>query len=292
MGNLLDNTIKILRLLLPKNITLSCNIEKNLPLIKGNPIQIQQALINISNNSVQAMGERKGTLKISLCLEENNTHSLSFSSGNCLKLCMEDEGCGMSDDVIDRIFDPFFTTKEPGKGTGLGLSVVHGIIKAHKGEISLKSKQNAGTVICMSFPFVTGESKAGNYVPGSKLHGCERILIVEDEVELSKVIDKSLSKLDYRVTVSSSAKEAFEKIRTNPDKFDIVISDYAMPEMNGIELYEKLCGIRKNFPFIIVTGYMNIDLEKYINETENIEYLKKPVKIHELTNLIRSFFDK
>ena len=295
LGNLLKDVVNIIKMIKTPNIKVSCDIEKDLPLIRGNPTQIQQALINISNNSIQAMREKEGTLKFSLELEKRNPYqnsqNSSFSS-MFIKLCIEDEGCGISDEVINRVFDPFFTTKDTGEGTGLGLSVVHGIMKAHNGEISLESKQNVGTVLCMFFPAADKEPDVINHESVSKLYGFESILIVEDEVELSKVLAKSLSKLNYRVSVSSDSKEAFEKIRKSPEKFDIVISDYAMPGMNGFELYEKISGIRKDLPFIIVTGHMDIDLEKLIADKRNIKYLIKPAGIPDLTNLIRSYFDK
>ena len=290
LEKLLKDTIKIINLLLPPNIKIFCYCESDLPLIRGNKTQIQQALINISNNSIQAMGKKKATLKLTLELEKGNSYQNISIPGLYLKLCIEDEGSGISDQIISRIFDPFFSTKEPGKGTGLGLSVVHGIVKTHNGEISLKSTPNVGTEICMYFPIALEETTVSKKVFKTLLHGVEHILIVEDEVALLNVLNKTLSKLGYRITTALNGIEAFEKIRNSSDRIDLVISDYAMPEMNGIELYEKIENIRKGIPFIIVTGYRNSELKKLINEKENIKYLSKPVNMPELTKLIRSYF--
>ncbi len=138
---LLEDTIKMIKLLLPSNIELSSNIEKHLPMIKGNFAQIQQALINICNNSIHAIGEKKGVLKINLQMDNTSTDSEKY-----IKLSISDNGSGIKDNVMNQIFDPFFTTKKTGEGTGLGLSVVHGIIDNHNGKIEAKSKSNSETI--------------------------------------------------------------------------------------------------------------------------------------------------
>jgi PAS domain S-box-containing protein len=296
LATLLEDTLKITKLILPHNIKLTSNIENNLPLINGNSVQIQQTLLNILNNSVSAMGEIKGTIKITLGLENSNVrknHPNPDTKEKYLKLCIEDEGRGMTDEAINQAFNPFFTTKEPGKGTGLGLSVVHGIVKSHKGEVTINSEIDKGTVLCIFFPAAQDyKEEYPDYVSKVPLKGEESILIVDDETALMDVLNISLSKLGYRITITERTIEALKLVTDSPGSFDLIISDYAMPEMTGIELYNNLSKIKQKCPFILISGYKNINMDSFVRQNKNVVFLKKPLQIADLTHKIRNIFNK
>ena len=293
---LLNNTFKIAKLILPHNIKLKSNIENNLPLIKGNPVQIQQALLNVYNNSIAAMEKKGGTLEITLGLDDSKVCENYFGHSikkKYLKLCIKDEGCGITKEVLSQAFNPFFTTKEPGKGTGLGLSVVHGIVKAHKGEVTIKSEIEKGTTLCMFFPITLDYTKEdGDYISMMPSKGKERILIVDDESALIDVLNISLSKLGYRITATDKTVEALKIITDSPDSFDLIISDFAMPEMTGMQLYNNISKIKPNCRFIVISGYKDVKIDDFIRHNNNVLFLKKPLEIADLTHKIRSLLDK
>ncbi len=142
------------------------------------------------------------------------------------------------------------------------------------------------------FPFVsTKVLKKINNVYQTPQNGTEHILIVDDEKSLSEILKKSLMKFGYKVSISVNPIEALKKVKKAPDKFDLIISDYAMPEITGIELYNKLNKIRINIPFILVTGYIDINLKTELKDKSNTKILYKPLNINALTTEIRNFFD-
>ena len=200
---------------------------------------------------------------------------------------MTDTGPGIDNEIIDKIFDPYFTTKAVGKGSGLGLSIVHGIVQNHNGQIDVKSNEGKGTIIQVLLPMVDN-------VPEAPLlrhqdpegHG-EAILFVDDEAAIVDMNEKILTKLGYRVTITLSSVEALALFKSDPARFDLIITDMTLPKMTGTELAVQIKEIRPDLPIIICTGHnSNLDEQKAL-EMGISAYLTKPISRTELAKRIR-----
>ncbi|MFW5957678.1 MAG: response regulator, partial [Desulfosalsimonas sp.] len=190
------------------------------------------------------------------------------------------------------IFEPYFTTKEKGTGTGLGLSIVHGIIKNHSGHITVYSRPGQGTTFHVYLPLARREeekpsAQSAKQVPG----GTESVLLVDDEQPIVEIQQMILEGLGYRVAARTSSVEALEAFRSNPDKFDIVVTDMVMPNMNGDRLARKLKEIRPDIPVILCTGFSRKpDVSRDNHVIESV--LMKPVGKAEIAKTLRNLLDK
>jgi CheY-like chemotaxis protein len=194
--------------------------------------------------------------------------------------------------MLDRIFDPYFTTKEKDKGTGLGLSVVHGIVKSYKGDIRVYSEPGEGTVFHVYLPVTQSElekEEVDTVAPVQE--GTERILLVDDEEPIVSMEKQMLERLGYDVTERTSSIEALETFRAAPDKFDLVITDMTMPNMNGVQLSQKLLEIRPDIPIIICTGFSEKINYKKAKALGIRGYAMKPVAMGELADKIREVLE-
>jgi CheY-like chemotaxis protein len=158
--------------------------------------------------------------------------------------------------TMQRVFDPFFTTKAQGEGTGLGLSVVHGIVKSHDAAISVSSELGRGTAFQLYFPAREDSVVQAVVDVGSNLRGTgEHVLFIDDERSLAVLGSKILERAGYRVSVHTNAREALEGFRSQPHSYDLIITDWTMPGMNGIDLAAEIHKIRAEIPIILTTGY-------------------------------------
>ncbi len=291
---ILKEVLKLLRASLPTTIQLKESIVSNSGSILADPTQIHQVLMNLCTNAKHAIGEEIGTLSISLSeirvTEEKIIDDCpQIRPGLYLYLEISDTGCGMDELTRLKIFDPFFTTKEKGKGTGLGLAVVHGIIKQHKGEITVTSEPGRGTLFHVYLPVIDEEipSKHARYEEtprGNK----ERILLVDDDTAIAEMMRRTLENLGYFVTISTSSTEALNAYQKNPRDFNLVITDMTMPEMTGIDLTRKLLILRPDLPVILCTGFSETINETSAKSFGICEYIRKPVSKLTLAKAIRS----
>jgi CheY-like chemotaxis protein len=207
-----------------------------------------------------------------------------------LRLDISDTGTGISQDVRDKIFDPFFTTKPTGEGTGLGLSVVHGIVKSLNGFISVSSRSGGGTTFIVYLPVVEMEVEMEEDIMLQNFpRGNEHILLVDDEPAIINSGRARLERLGYRVTAYEKSTEALEIFEKDPEQFDLVLTDYTMPNLTGLELTKGIHKIRKEIPVIICSGYKEV--QKEIEKETNISFLKKPLIIRDLSILLRKMLD-
>ena len=240
MNHIVEEGLKLLRPTLPSTIEIVSESVTNDDIILADPAQMHQILMNLCTNAAHAMREKGGILDIGVfktSLQEGNPMPLPYmNTGEYVVLKVSDTGCGMTPETLNRIFDPFFTTKQPGEGTGLGLSVVHGIIKSHGGYIYCRERTGKGNYISRIFAEdqrgSTSIDKEALPVTGGK----ERILIVDDEDILVELNKQRLSRLGYEVVATTSSMEALAIFRKEPDTFDLVITDYTMPNLTGMDL--------------------------------------------------------
>ena len=208
-------------------------------------------------------------------------------------MTISDTGTGIDQSLIDKIFDPYFTTKELGKGTGLGLSVVHGIVKDHGGDIRVYSEVDKGTVFHVYLPLLEDATDSITTTENRKYPtGSERILLVDDEVAIVRMVQTMLEKQGYHVTAITSSLDALDAFRANPSDFDLVISDRGMPNMTGEQLAMELISIEPAIPIIICTGFSDENDENRAREIGVKGILKKPVGRGDLAEMVRRVLDE
>ena len=289
---LISEALKMLRATLPASIEIRQLIEKDAGYINADPTQIHQVLLNLSTNASYAMRDEGGILDISLSsvdLDEDTSklHS-NFQPGPYLKLSVGDTGQGMDPKFVNRIFDPYFTTKEKGEGTGLGLAVVHGIVKSHGGVLSIESQPRKGTTFHLFFPIIKGRTEPQISAEDPlQYNGRGRILFIDDEEVIADLGKKMLMKLGYEVEALTSSPEALALFRTQPDHFDLVMTDMTMPKMTGEKLAKEIMTIRPDIPIILCTGYSEHITEEKAKQLGIKEFAMKPIRIHDIATTIR-----
>jgi len=294
--NIIKEASKLIRSTIPKTIDIQQNIQADCSMIKADPTQIHQVVMNLSINAYHAMADTGGELKLDLTEKELTTEDIMDSDmipGTYACLTISDSGVGMDKEVMEKIFDPFFTTKEKSKGTGMGLSVVHGIVKKLNGSIRVSSEPGKGTEFIIYFPVeknIFEKQKTQNQTPirGGKEH----ILFIDDEEPILELGVIVLERLGYQVTAHVSSIEALETFRKNYDKFDIVITDMSMPNMGGDRLAAELIKIRPEIPILICTGFSENMSEEKAAVIGVKGILFKPIIMKDLAWKIRKVLDE
>jgi CheY-like chemotaxis protein len=193
-----------------------------------------------------------------------------------------------------RIFEPFFTTKEKDRGTGLGLSMVYGIVRQHKGHVSVESEIGKGTEFVIMLPCVKAgvvEEQFGGQESISQ-GGNETVLLVEDEESLRSLIERMLRNNGYRVFSAARPNEAVALFDTHRSEIDLLLTDIVMPGINGPELYNKLSRKAPTLPVLFMSGYTDKALLEEVLLQTNAPFLQKPFRAHELGEKVREVLDR
>ena len=294
--SVLKEVLKLSRSTIPTNINLIQNIQKDCGLVMADPTQVHQIAINLITNAYHAVEAVGGDIIIRLketSIGREIPPNTTLKSGPYAMLTVTDTGCGIDPNVIDRIFEPYYTTKEQGKGTGLGLAVVYGLVKDHRGDITVISEVDKGTTFTVYLPLTEKKKNIASVNMLETLDGGhERILLVDDEASVLRLEKQMLERLGYQVTVRNCSKEALEVFKSDPNAYDLVVSDMTMPNITGDQLAKEIMSIKPNIPIIICTGYS----EKLNQETAHAQgisgFLKKPVEKTVLAKMVRKVLDE
>ena len=294
---IIKEILKMLRSTLPSTIELKQSIPVGTGEVMSDPVQIQQILMNLCTNAAQAMEEAGGVLSVAMKVVEIDDLTangyMGISPGRYQRLSVSDTGVGMEKDVLDRIFDPFFTTKEIGKGTGMGLSMVHGIVADSGGTITVYSEPGQGTTFHVYLPLVNGNSTKKPPPSSHDLpRGNETILFVDDEPTIVDIGKKTLSRLGYQVKGFTSARKAFEALKAAPEDFDLLITDYTMPGMTGVQLAKQVSAVKADMPIIICTGFAERLNAKSAQEINVSRLVNKPLAASEISRIVRKVLDR
>jgi CheY-like chemotaxis protein len=298
MTPIIKESLKLLRSSLPATIEIrqENTLGNNRDLVLADQTQLHQVLMNLGTNAAHAMRANGGALRVNLTEFEVDTTFVSrhpnLRPGPYLKLTVTDTGHGMEPAVMERIFDPYFTTKDVGEGTGMGLAVVQGIVHSHGGEITVYSEPGRGTAFHVFLPRFEGDTNHEEKTEDVVIGGTERVLFVDDEALLADLGQELLESLGYTVTVTLRSREALKLFNSDPQAFDLVITDMTMPGLTGRELARNLLSIRPDIPIILCTGFSEQTKGKQIMEIGIREVITKPYVLHTIATTIRRVLDK
>jgi CheY-like chemotaxis protein len=254
--------------------------------------ELHQIVMNLCTNAVHAMQDTGGVLSVRLApvtiTDDDAPRYHDIGRGSYVQLTVSDTGIGMDPPIIDRIFEPFFTTKEVDKGTGMGLAVVHGIVKSYGGDIAVESCRGKGSTFIVLLPAAEQMQAHEDTPPKGAGAGSESILLVDDEQPIVESTQAMLASLGYRVTAIQDPGQALELFKTDPLRFDLVLTDQAMPHMTGHDLARAMLSIRPDVPIILCTGFSETTDEKKAKDSGIQGFIMKPVRLHELSQIIRS----
>jgi CheY-like chemotaxis protein len=263
--SVIEETLELIAASLPADIRLEKTLRAGNAALIGDSTHLHQVAMNLCTNAVHAM-EHGGTLSVLLervdLAAAQSVSRGTLSPGHYIRLVIKDTGVGIPQDVIERIFDPFFTTRGVGKGTGLGLSLVHGIVTDLGGAIDVKSAIGAGTSFEIWLPVTTEVGKPAVEAVRELPRGRgETVMIVDDEPTLVALAEEMLAGLCYEPVGFESSRLALQAFAANPERFDIVLTDEAMPELVGTELAREIRLLRPDIPIILMSGHGGAALE-------------------------------
>jgi signal transduction histidine kinase/CheY-like chemotaxis protein len=276
--------------------------------IKGNSAQLLQVLMNLGVNAVDAVIASAGKVEIScesVVLSRAVTDDLRqdvkpasasprYVSGplvpgrRYVRVTVADTGSGIPENLMPRIFEPFFTTKEKIRGTGLGLAVVNSIVAAHDGIIVMTTARGRGTRFQLYFSAADGAPRDdGAAIDLGAVGGPERVLIVDDEVDLADGLSLALQKLGYETASVYGSEEALDVFSKDPRAWDIVITDQVMPRMTGLQLTSKMKQLNANVDIVLCTGFSDSATEQNSKRAGAGAFLQKPSSPELIAQTIR-----
>jgi PAS domain S-box-containing protein len=288
--SVVSDTLELLAASLPPGVRLERRLQAGDAAVIGDATQLHQVVMNLSTNAMHAMS---GGGVLAVVLERAEATSPlavshgALSPGPYVRLTVSDTGAGIPPAVLERIFDPFFTTKGVGEGTGLGLPLVHGIVGDLGGAIDVATTPGEGTTFAIWLP-LAGETarpfpKAARQA--SRGNG-EAIMIVDDEAALVTLAEEMLAELGYEPAGFESSVAAMEAFRADPQRFDLVLTDEAMPDLTGTELAREICRLRTEIPVVLMSGYGGTALAARAAAAGVREVLRKPLESRDLAESV------
>ncbi len=293
LHDIVQETSALLRTALTPQIQLAVTSCEGSAVLRADPTQIGQVLLNLGTNAIHAMQGQPGRLELRVTevpaddpqLPEELARTCRQEGVGAVSVAVSDTGCGMDDATRRRIFDPFFTTKPVGQGTGLGLPVVLGIVQSHGGAIRVDSEPGKGSTFTLYFPMEAAGAtavEAGTIAPGP-VHRAAlppiaheesqpmstppagatgHVLYLDDDDTLVFLVRRLLVRRGYEVTTFCDQQEAIDAVRASPDRYDLLLTDYNMPGMSGIDVARAVLAINPALTVAVASGYINDELEQ------------------------------
>ncbi len=288
---IIRETVKFMRASLPANIEIRQDLKTKDSRVFGDPTQIHQIFMNLFINAGYAMKDKGGRLAVTLdSITVNKKDGMNFQeipAGCYLQVTISDTGCGIPKSILDKVFDPFFTTKERGEGTGMGLSTVYGIVKEMGGSISVYSEEGIGTTFKMIVPEQKAKTDETQLLLDTPiLTGEGHILLVDDEALIAEGTAALLSEMGYEVTGMTNSIKALARVKTDPQYFDLILTDLTMPGMTGLELSKKIKQLNPDIPILLCTGFNQGLTEDAFKEAGILKMVMKPLISSELSRTV------
>ena len=292
---ILREALSLLRSTIPAAVEITAQVDQNAPLILANATQIHQVVMNLGINAAHAMQAHGGRLTVKLGQRTVDSALAAvlpdLLPGVHLWLEVTDTGTGMEPAVVARMFEPFFTTKKVGEGTGLGLAVVRSVVRSHRGAINVRTKPGAGTTIELYFPVLVAAAPVAGEVgrPLPRGQG-QRILLVDDEAMVVRSMQLVMQRFGYVVTACNRPERALELFESAPGDVDLLVTDFQMPGMTGVELAGKILALRPGLPVLVASGFAGDFTEEKIRELGLRGLIRKPIEMAELAEVLARIF--
>jgi len=288
LDNIVREVLKLIRASFPSNIEIQQDLDPSCGTVLADSTQMHQIIMNLCTNAYHAMMNNGGVLTVQLdkqSVVSGQVKGLTkIQKGTYVKLTIEDTGHGMDKRTIERIFEPFFTKKEV--GSGLGLSVVHGIVSNYNGTIVVESEPGKGSTFMIYLPQHSELLFSEREVSQKVKRGKGSILFVDDEEEITFMGKRMLESLGYTVDIKSDSTTALEVFKKNPNKYDLLVTDQAMPKMMGTELIGEIKQIRPDLKSIVITGYQDSIPGNAMKQFGISDIISKPLILSEFSELI------
>lgn len=282
----LRETERLLRATIAPSITIETHVTNDRLRVLGDATSLQHVLMNLANNAVYAM-PNGGTLSLeadTVYVRDSVARARpQLHEGRYVRVTVRDTGTGMDEGTRLKAFEPFFSGKPVGQGTGLGLALVHGIVRDHAGDVSIVSQMGEGTTVECLFPALESAADVRSELPPTAPRGNgEHVLYLDDESWLTTIARRHLEAMNYRVTIESNPFVALDAFRLDPDSFDLVMTDYLMPRMNGLQFARAIQSVRQGTPIILLSGYIGEFTSAELATAGIVQMLQKPVSGIEL----------
>lgn len=292
LGPVVLETVALLRATIPVEVKLDSELPDVPVSARVDTTEVSQVIMNLCINAWHALGGGAGRILVKLddiFLDGSAQSGVELPAGRYARISVSDNGEGMDATTQARIFEPFFTTKPVGKGTGLGLSVAYGIITSHGGGITVKSKRAAGTTFDVYIPATdspaTIAQPLSGAIPSASGEG-RHVLYLDDDEAMVFVVRRFLERSGYRVSGFTVAAAALEALRTHPEDFDMVMTDFNMPQESGIDVAHAVAKIRPSLPVVITSGYITDELRDRATNAGVRHLLYKPNTLEEMATAI------
>ena len=281
--------------LIGEDIQLTTDFRADPGLVRVDPGQMEQVLMNLVVNARDAMPQG-GTLTVGtrdVFLDADYAAKQDLRPGQYVRLTVADTGCGMDRATLARMFEPFFTTKPVGKGTGLGLAMVYGILKASGGQVTVESTVGQGTAFHLFLPAVD-QPEAAALPPSRSVQpgGTETVLLVEDEAGVRKLARQALESRGYRVLEACDGEAALQLCREHAGEIDLLLSDVVMPHMSGRELRQHVADTSPHTRVLFISGYTDDAVVRHGVYQAESDFLQKPFSVHALLKKVREVLDR
>jgi signal transduction histidine kinase len=285
---LIEDSLRLLRATLPASVQLLQTLTDEPLAVTFNPVEVQQAVMNLCTNAWQALPPEGGSIHVELeshRIDARLTGDIGqLEPGLYARLIVSDTGSGMTEATRRRLFEPFFTTKPRGQGTGLGLHVLSGIVTAHGGAVVVSSSPGHGSRFEVYLPATaSGEVEA---VPAPRVDPVqargERVAYVDDDEVVQLMVHRVLERAGFRVTSYSDPGDLLAAVRRDPECYDLLVTDFSMPGMNGLQVAQAVRALCPTIPIIIATGYASEELRQAVAALGRAEILNKERTFEEL----------
>jgi PAS domain S-box-containing protein len=297
LADVVHETVRLLKVTLPHHIELNVSIAESTPAVLADATQVEQALLNLATNAIQAIGAERGVVSIELGLGQPNEGSQERRDPTRevhVTLAVRDTGAGIDADTLQRVFEPFFTTKPIGQGTGLGLAVVHGVMRSHQGTVGVHSTPGQGSVFTLYFlpsaatatPVPPQPAKI-TQVQGQGKH----VMYVDDDQALVFLVERALTRQGFRVSSFTDPHLACAALRAEPQSYDLVVTDYNMPGFCGVDLLREARLIRPDLPVALASGYVTTEIEQSAFREGARALIHKPNDVDELVATVGRLID-
>ncbi len=298
LSDVVQETARLIKVALPPSIELRIKMAPHTPHVLADATQVEQALLNLCTNAIHAMGDGRGVVTIELGMgQPDNAENIHrdaapaiYAPARYVTLAVRDTGSGIDASTLQRVFEPFFTTKPTGQGTGLGLAVVHGVMRAHQGTVSVQSTPGRGSLFTLYFPS-TELTEAAALPPGptvSVVNGMgQHVMYVDDDEALVFLVKRALVRKGFRVSTFTDPHLACDELRANAMAYDLVVTDYNMPGFCGVDLLREARLIRPELPVALASGYVTTEIEESAFAEGARALIHKPNDVEELCDTVQ-----